>query len=370
MAMAVPVPEPNGSDSIPISVTPVSASPTVDSDHHRAFSLPSIKGWRSFSSNKEKDSNHEGAGSSIRSHARKISKGRPLSSSSNQQLNPPSRRGSVISDHSRHSLSTADSASLATTASSSPIEWKSQHVEGGAPLESDSHLLKTKTPYLVVTTDYVVRMKSRADALALFPSLPADGHKREHHIHHAHDPSIVIPVAAIVTIIMAESARATFGFEVWWRNPLAGHGFCRSDFFFSQPNDCYALMSNITRAMRTSQDENGPVRRCHDAEGMLNRINEVEEPRFHHRKPEIFPVVPRGPTRKEYIHKTEDASKKPQEGSAFYLVVGTYLCHLVEIQKGKGGENICRHKSHGLVTLESFNGEWSVHEERFNITFR
>ena len=68
--------------------------------------------------------------------------------------------------------------------------------------------------------------------------------------------------------------------------------------------------------------------------------------------------------------KLEDATKKSQEGPAFYLVVGTDLCHLVEVQKGKGGDAVCRHRSYGLVTLESFKGEWVMHEERLNITFR
>ena len=364
----------DGSESIPSpAITIPSCLASAESDH-RAFSLSSIKGlpWRSSSSSsKEPDSTLEGASNSFRSHARKLSKGRPLSSSSSQQLNPPSRRGSIISDsHSRRSVSTADSLSLTSTSSSSPVDWKSQHVEGAAPLETDSHLLKTKTPYLVVTTDYIVKMKSRADAVALFPVLAAEGHKRESS-HSTPEPTLVIPVAAIVSVILAESTRPSFGFEVWWKNPLSGNLFFHSDFFFSQPTECYAHMSHITRAMRaTQQDENATARQNQDVEGMLNRLNAAEEPRFHHRKPEIFPVVPRGTTRKEYIHKVEDASKKPQEGSAFYLVVGTYLCHLVEVQRGKGGDQVCKHKSYGLVTLELFNGEWMVHEERFNITFR
>jgi GMP synthase PP-ATPase subunit len=130
-------------------------------------------------------------------------------------------------------------------------------------------------------------------------------------------------------------------------------------------------MHHITRAMRAShQDENGAVRHSQDVRALLETIHDAEEPKFRHRKPDIFPVVPRGTIRKEYMPKFEDATKKCQEGPALYLVVGTYLCHLVEIQKGKGGDPVCRHKTYGLVTLESFTAEWIAHEERFNITFR
>lgn len=367
--------EPDGSSDSTLSVVPtVPSSPaSIDGEHHRTFSLKGRPWRRSFSNGGHRDSTPDSGASSFRTHSRKISKSRPLSSSSH--LDPLSRRDSVISDdHGRSSLSTADSLSVTTTASSSPIDWKSQQVAGAAPLESDSHLLKTKTPYLVVTTDYLVKMKSRADAFALFPSLATDGSKREHITSHHHDPLLVIPVSSIVSVLVAESTRPSFGIEVWWKSPLSSPLFCRSEFFFSQPPEWHDQMGHITKATRANQqedkDNNGSARQCQDVEAMLTKIHEAEEPKFGHRKPEIFPVVPRGRTRKEYIPKMEDATKKPQEGAAFYLVVGTYLCHLVQVQKVKGGDPFCRHKSYGLVTLEAFNAEGVSHEERFNIRFR
>jgi len=67
----------------------------------------------------------------------------------------------------------------------------------------------------------------------------------------------------------------------------------------------------------------------------------------------------------------EDDSKKPQESPAYYMIIGVNLCHFVTIKKGKaGGIPSCRHTSHGLVNLEYFKGDWRVHQERFNITFR
>ncbi|KAH6850100.1 hypothetical protein B0I37DRAFT_413526 [Chaetomium sp. MPI-CAGE-AT-0009] len=347
-----------------------SPSPASFDSGHRSLSISSIKGraWLPFSS-KERGGTPDG-GQSFRTHARRLSKSRPISSSSH--IDGPSRRGSTVSDdHNR--LSTADSLSLANASSATlPVDWGAQQVEGFAALESDTLLLKTKTPYLVVTTNYLIKTKSRADAAALFPGLSAEGSKPESN-GSTPEPLLVIPTEAIVSVMAAESTRPSFGIEVWWRNPLAGHSFCRSDFFFADATQRNEQVHHITRSMRAGQqqqDEDGAVRHPQDVKAMLEKIHEAEEPRFHHRKPNMIPVVPRGATRRGYMPKLEDATKKPQEGPAFYLVVGTYLCHLVEIQKGKGGEAVCRHKSYGLVTLESFKGEWAMHEERFNITFR
>ncbi|KAK4249959.1 hypothetical protein C7999DRAFT_39082 [Corynascus novoguineensis] len=358
------------SDSIASPPTTISSSPASFDSGHRSFSISSLKArhWRSFSS-KERDSTPDG-GHSFRTHARRLSKSRPLSSSS--RMDPPSRRGSIVSDdHSRLSLSTTDSLSLANASStSSSIDWAAQNVEGSAPLEPDALLLKTKSPYLVVTSDYVVKTKSRADAAALLPALSTEGTK--HGLKGSTpEPLLTIPMDAIVSVFAAETTRPSFGIEVWWRNPLAGCAFCRSEFFFTNPTQRNEQMHHIARAMRASQqDEDDHVRHSRDVKTLLEKVHEAEEPRFHHRKPDIIPVVPRGVTRKEYVPKLEDASKKLQESSAFYLVVGTFFCHLVEIQKGKAGNPTCRHKSFGLVTLECFKGEWILHEERFNITFR
>ncbi|KAK3900850.1 hypothetical protein C8A05DRAFT_16886 [Staphylotrichum tortipilum] len=339
---------------------------------HRAFSIESLKRrtWRSFSSSSK---NQDG---SLRPDARKLSKSRPLSTASSQ-IGPPSRRDSAISDGpDRLSLSTADrlsiaSASLVSSASScSPsIDWKAQRVEGLAPLETESVLLKIKAPYLVVTTNYLVKTKSRADAAALFPELATGGVSPDAN-GSAPEPMLVIPTEAVVSVFAAESPRPASGIEVWWKNPLAGSSLCRSDVFFANPTDRNEQLHHITRAMRANtQDDDSPGRPSQTVEALLRKTAEAEEPKLD-RKPDIFPVVPRGNTRREYMPKIEDATKKPQEGPALYLVVGTYLCHLVEIQQGKGGKPVCRHKTYGMVALESFRGEWILHEERFNITFR
>ncbi|KAK4169265.1 hypothetical protein QBC43DRAFT_59377 [Cladorrhinum sp. PSN259] len=374
----------NGSESSSPGATTPSSPISSEGDHRRSFSLSSLRSNRAFRSmsisNRERDLTPDSIKVS-RGHSRRLSKSRPLSSSSPRDSQ--SRRGSAISiseDHinsississinHRLSFSVADNLSSATASSTTSVDWRSQHIEGAAPLESDTTLLKTKNPFLVVTRDYLVRTKSRSDAIALFPALAPELGKPESQ-HSASEPHLVIPTSSIISVFIAESTRPSFGFEVWWKGS-SGHTCFRSDFFFNLPKERNEQLHHIIRAMRLNQqDELDPIRRCADVEGLLNKIQEVEEPRFADRKLEIFPVVPRGYTRKEYISKMEDATKKPQEGPAFYLVIGTYLCYLVEVQKSKGGEPTCRHKSFGLVTLECLQGDWSLQEERFIMTFR
>ncbi|KAK4190366.1 hypothetical protein QBC35DRAFT_79402 [Podospora australis] len=378
------------------TTTPSSPISSDGGDHRRTFSLNSIKSkaLRSLSSSHEdrkRDIALDGLtiinntpGHGFRSHARKLSKSRPYSPTA-------SRRGSGVSEDHIHHLNrgrlsfsmTTDTLSLTNSSTASSIDWRSQRVEGAGPLESDTTLLKTKTPYLVVTSDYLVKVKSRSDAIALFPCLAMDG-ERQKASQNPPEPVLAIPTSSIISAFPAESTRPSFGIEVWWKG-LTGNSFYRSDFFFNLPKDRNEHLYHIIRAMRVAHEDDdldmdygggGDIRRCADVEGLLSRIQDIEEPKFKNRKLEIFPVVPRGQTRKEFIPKAEEATKKPQEGSAFYLVVGMYLCYFVEVHRGSkssgngGGEPTRTYRTFGLVTLESFKGEWTRHEERFIISFR
>ncbi|KAK3375453.1 hypothetical protein B0H63DRAFT_482951 [Podospora didyma] len=372
--------------SSPALVTPKSPASSEGSEHarslsenNRSFSLTSIrhKARKSFSG---RESVHEISGSldkgAVNSHVRKLSKSRARPSS---PLDTLSRRGSTYSDDNGR-VSLADTAS--TTSSSYSLDWRTQSVEGYAALERDTQLLRTKAPYLVVTTDYLVKLKSHADVVAVFPHIseaPGGAPRSDTNISLGAaltEPLVLIPIAAIVSVFVAESTRPSFGIEIWWRNST-GISFRHTTFFFTCPMERDEQLYNIVRAMRggnsTNSDENDTVlRREQGVAELLKKVQEVEEPRYPHRKFEFYPVVPRGITRKECIAKPEDASsKKLQESSAFYLMIGTYLCYLVEIQKPvKGSDPIVRHRSFGLVTLDNFRGDWTLHQERFNITFR
>jgi len=301
---------------------------------------------------------------SLSSHTRRLSKSRNQSTSSISIGGLPNR-ASGLSGDSGHILA-PDITS--TTASPPSIDWVSQKVEGVVPLESDTQFLRTRTPYLVVTSDYLLKVKCRSDVGCLFPwlsDLPAPDSPAPYP-----DPVLLIPMASVVSVLVAEGTRPSFGFEVWWKPP-SGISFQQATFYFNLPGERDELMHHIARTMRASHlDDGDAIKLTPDVSRLISALNEAEEPVFKDRKLEVFPVVPRAQTRRGYIKKTEDSTKKAQEAPSFYLVIGTYLCHFVVAQRGKSGDAACQHRTFGLVTLEKFKGDWAVHEERFNMSFR
>ncbi|CCC12283.1 unnamed protein product [Sordaria macrospora k-hell] len=306
--------------------------------------------------------NHNPRPSSF-SHRRKLSKSRPVSA----PFEVMNRRSSGFSDdYSR--MSVADTLSTCTTTPAS-IEWKTQDVEGFSALETDTKLLTTKTPYLVVTTDYLVKVKNRADVFALFPQLQSDG-QRPASMGPPPEPILVIPTTSIVSVFVAESTKPSFGLEVWWK-AQAGVSFLHTTFYFDLPTDRDEQLYNIVQTIRGPHiEEKDFARRSVEVSELIRTIQETEEPKFINHNLQIFPVVPRGITRKESGFKQEDDPKRPQESPAFYLVIGPHLCYFIELQRGKNGDLVCKHKTFGLVTLELFKADWTIHQERFNITFR
>lgn len=360
----------------PESTIPSSPS---SSDGDRRFSLHSIKdrARRSLSTRglryERSNSSSSNCNSRQGSHLRKLSKSRPNSTSS-FSLSTSTRRTSSFSTS---ELSTADTPS--TIAPNSNVDWQAQRVEAIAPLEPDPQLFRTKTAYLAVTSDYLIKLKSRGDALALFPFLAENASTAELEstttgstASSVPELPVVIPLASIVSVFPAESTRPSFGMEVWWKS--GGVCFHQASFFFSLPSErdtqIHVLVQAMRSASRNDESDNDASRPSPEIVPVLNQIQLVAEPAFQHRKLQVFPVVPRAELRKEYMSKMEDSAKKPQEVPAFYLAVGTYLCHLIVVQKGKAGEPVRQMKSFGLVTLHSVKGDWAAHEERFNLSFR
>ncbi|KAK4448540.1 protein NLRC3 [Podospora aff. communis PSN243] len=347
---------------IPSSPTSTHAS-SAGSDADWRFSLNAFKSRRSLS-NREPIVLGTSPGSRSSGHSRKLSKSKSRNPSTSS-IGALTHRGSAFSDDSGQ-LSAPDVLSRAS--SPSTVDWQSQKVEAVTPLESDTHLLRTKTPYLVVTSEYLVKAKNRSDVCKLFPSVAERAAVEPG--GSLPEPALAVPLSSIVAVFVAESTRPSFGIEVWWKSP-SGLSFQQATFFFNLPRERDQQMHHISRGVRAYQHDEGEMARpSPEVLRILDSIHDSEEPGFAHRKLEVFPVVPRGGMRREYIKKAEDTSKKPQETPSFYLVVGTYLCYFVVIHQNKSGESTHQHKTFGLVTLEKFRGDWVVHEERFNISFR
>jgi hypothetical protein len=235
-------------------------------------------------------------------------------------------------------------------------------------LERDPQLLRNKNPYIVVTTDYVVKMKGHSDAMALFPKL-ATGSRLS--TGPTPEPLLTIPIHSIVSIFDSESTRPSFGLEIWWR--VDGTlGFKHTVFYFNLPNEREEQKQHIVRAINVNNKETSDYTRFPwEVSAPIRRLFAAEEPSYQHQQLNIFPVVPRGMTRRDGLTRDGEKSKSV-EGRSYYLAIGAHLCCYIEISKGqvRRGELILKHSCFGLVTLECFRGHWTPHEERFIVSFR
>ncbi|KAB5558181.1 hypothetical protein GE09DRAFT_1221310 [Coniochaeta sp. 2T2.1] len=295
-------------------------------------------------------------------HRRKLSKSRNSSSA----FEILSRRSSGMSEDYLSRSATA----LSTHSAASSVDWKSQNIEGVAPLERDPQLLRNKNPYIVVTSDYVVKMKGNSDAMALFPKLSAGA--RPSSMGPPPEPLLKIPIHSIVSIFVSESTRPSFGMEIWWRADST-LGFKHTVFYFNLPNDREEQMQHIVRALNANNRGTSDYTRFPwEVSAPIRRLFAAEEPSYQHQELNIFPVVPRGATRSEGLARDGEKQSKTGEGKSYYLAIGAHLCCYIEISKGqvKRGELILKHSCFGLVTLECLRGHWTPHEERFIVSFR
>lgn len=297
-------------------------------------------------------------------HSRKLSKSRHSTSG----LGLLSRRNSGVSESNLSSLSRAPTAQSWSSVSS--VDWRSQTVEGMAPLEPDPQLLRNKTPWIVVTRDYILKLKGSSDVESLFPTEePKSGGSGT---APEPQPLIIIPIGSIVSVFDSESTRPSFGTEIWWRNE-GTLGFRHAVFYFEYPIERTKMMNNIIHAIQMNNKETSDYTRYpEEISRPITNLFAAEEPHYRHQELNIFPVVPRGVTRREGLTKQGEKQPKSLEGRSYYLAVGAHLCCYIEISKGQGkrGEVVQKHMSFGLVTLECLKGDWYPHEERFIMTFR
>ena len=278
------------------------------------------------------------------------------------------RRSSGFSDD-RSILSR--SPTTLSSSSSSTVDWKLQKVEGASPLEPDPKFLRSRTPFIVVTNDYIVKAKCQSDLFALFPALAPGNPPRAS--SKTPDPLLAIPTSSIISVFDVVDDRSPPSLEVWWRahNTVS---FRHSSFSFgdvSVRDDYMDLILSARRLANTEPDDS--LRYPWEVVAPIRRLFAAEEPKYQHHALEIFPVVPRGATRREGLPKgDEKPSRRALEGRSFYLAIGANLCFYIEISKGSNrlGEVTVKHSSHGLVSLESVRGVWTPYQEKFEITFR
>lgn len=294
------------------------------------------------------------------------------------------RRTSVASDgHRRLSRAYSLSLSARSVASSSStttigidwrtaIDWRTQIVEAHCAIEPDPQVLRGKPSYLLITQDYIVKMKSRTEALAAFPQIAeGNGRPNHHSLVPPPDPVLVVPVHLMVSVFLAESSRPSFGIDLWWRSSSCRAAYCSAQLFFSFPKERSDMMATMVTQLKAKNIEFPEASLVPlEVEAQIMHILEQEEPDFTTCKPEIFPVVKRT-TVKEDAHtstKLDKARKAQQDGCSWYLAVGRNLCYMAEA--GPGLPIKVKYQALGLVTLDAFRAHWTFHEERFVMSFR
>ncbi|KAL1868432.1 hypothetical protein VTK73DRAFT_3671 [Phialemonium thermophilum] len=353
-----------------VSASPVSTIPgspaSSDSDRLRGISFRAIKDKARKSFGRGSPPNPVDQNEALekpKTHSRKLSKTHAQSAA----IEILNRRNSTFSDD-RSVLSRSSTTRSLSSASS--IDWKSQTIEGAAPLWSDPGLLKAKTPYMVVSSDYILKMRSRSETLSLFPQLAPDVRPKSPGSHP--DPLLCIPICDIVSVFAVDTNRPAAGIEIWW-SQYEMTEFRHTVFCFNHQADQEDQMARILDALRSHKDRAGSSSRCSwHVEVPIRRIFAAEEPAYQHHTLEIFPVALRGATRRDALAKGEDKTAKSLDGRAFYLVIGANLCFLVDVRrKSKRQAELCtKHSSFGLVSLECVEGDWAHHQESFNVTFR
>lgn len=248
------------------------------------------------------------------------------------------------------------------------IDWRSQQVEAHCALEADPQV-RSKPSYLVVTSDYIVKMRSRAEALVAFPQIEPGSTGRDNGVGTVvtPEPVLVVPVHMIVSVFLAESSRPSFGIEIWWRSATCRAAYCSTQAFFGMPRDRSNMLNTIVAQLKAKNQEFPEASLVPlEVEAQLVKIFAEEEPGFTTCKPEIFPVVRRMSVREDVLSK--EKARKPQEGSSWFLALGRNSCYLAEVGPGLPVEVNCQ--SFGLVTLDAFRANWTFHEERFVLSFR
>lgn len=249
------------------------------------------------------------------------------------------------------------------------IDWKTQQIEAHCGLEADPQILRSKPSYLVITPDYIVKMRSKTEALAAFPQIAPD-HRRDEastSMLPPPEPVLVIPVHMIVSVFMAETSRPSFGIEIWWKSTTSRAAYSSAQAYFVMPEDRSEMMRTIGVQVKAKSAEFPEASLVPlEVEARIMDIFSREEPDFKTCKPEVFPVVRRTSVREDVLSK--EKTRKSHDGASWYLALGRNSCYLVEVAQGILVD--VKYQTFGLVTLESFWANWTFHEERFVLSFR
>ncbi|KAI6269838.1 hypothetical protein MCOR03_001757 [Pyricularia oryzae] len=247
------------------------------------------------------------------------------------------------------------------------IQWHLQQVQGVFKIIIEQHFLRSKSAYVIVTNNYIIKVKGIAEVHALFPSLPPDmlpgGPTPASKAERPANPEVsqLIPIESLVSASRAESSRPYFGIELWWKSTysLAAFGACQ--FFAEDPTMRDLMLDSVHAAVRKKDDAHfGVPRVAHEVEEKICEISRREEPEYPLLRPEMFPVG---------IRLADNA--KWAENESFYFAIGVNLCYFIKAARPADNKGlIATYAKYGIMNLECANGCWAPREDRFELRFR
>jgi hypothetical protein len=286
----------------------------------------------------------------------------------------------VSKDSTSSSLRSDDHSSLRLSVES--FEWMKILRYGS--LAPDVHLLWSRSEYLVLTEDYLVKFKDTDSARATFPQLGGPTTAR---LQSTRSPSvssstsrsdrserIEVPLGRIVAMFREEGSTPRFGIEIWWFDHTPAVSYSSAQFFFALPKERDDWLAGIRLAAR-EKIKGRPIKFAvpGNVQARIQMLVAAEEPESSNWALDVFPVVQRLSPRGHKLD-TPEAMKRMRDGSSYYLVLGQNVCFLVRVFRASTNwapnDLVLRVATFGLTSLVKFKATMAPAEERFVIGFR
>ena len=251
-------------------------------------------------------------------------------------------------------------------------------------LKVDVSLLKSRSEYLVLTGQCLVRVGSVEAARSIFPTLGqagtiAMGGTPSPNLHNKpamNEIKLEIPLRSIVSAFCEEGSSPRFGIEVWWFSPWPRLAYCKAQLFFSMPKERDDWLTAITRACRESLR----------AAPISSVIPDNLKSRISHIVASTEQTVPDGgsqnltfPVAKRLMGTAYKAAGGEEaayvaDTPSFYLVIGPCMCYLLEVLRADyttpPSDLRVKVSAFGTVTLTKFRATVASREQRFVMGFR
>ncbi|QSZ35530.1 hypothetical protein DSL72_008400 [Monilinia vaccinii-corymbosi] len=252
-------------------------------------------------------------------------------------------------------------------------------------VQTTSSMFRKKKEYLVLTDTHLIRFKSMARAIEVFPHLqPA--HLRQSHrqsstasigslqevqsqaSHTSTEGENRIPLGQVVTVYKMEDGRPFFTTEVVFLDEDY-HGVGSIQLMLHDPKDADLWSTSIRAAAqkaRLMMPEPYPERVVRYLVQSLEGVDDYDSNHF-----QVFRVVKRAPLAKSARSSSDDLQRLGS--SVFYMVIGINRLHLIPLPEfnlpsGTAFHSKSSRKTYGLVSLVAMNVQYS--DDRFELAFR